>query len=107
MHLPINVKSPNNISKWQVGFNSSFKGLMIIIGSEFVSLNDVLLSEYLIGLCAKGTLPTVNQLLCIALQHLRTPNEGKGKGKAILLQAWTGLKDSRRLMLADFKTIST
>jgi hypothetical protein len=27
MHLPINVKSPNNISKWQVGFNSAFKGL--------------------------------------------------------------------------------
>jgi hypothetical protein len=27
MHLPINVKSPTNISKWQVGFNSAFKGL--------------------------------------------------------------------------------
>jgi hypothetical protein len=27
MHLPINVKSPNNISKWQIGFNSVFKGL--------------------------------------------------------------------------------
>jgi len=24
---PINVKSPNNISKWQMGFNSAFKGL--------------------------------------------------------------------------------
>jgi hypothetical protein len=30
MHLPINVKSPNNISKWQVGFNSAFKGLIIL-----------------------------------------------------------------------------
>jgi hypothetical protein len=28
MHLPINVKSPNNISKWQMEFNSAFKGLM-------------------------------------------------------------------------------
>jgi hypothetical protein len=28
MHVPINVKSPNNISKWQMGFNSAFKGLM-------------------------------------------------------------------------------
>jgi hypothetical protein len=28
MHGPINVKSPNNISKWQMGFNSVFKGLM-------------------------------------------------------------------------------
>jgi hypothetical protein len=30
MYGPINVKSPNNISKWQMGFNSAFKGLMII-----------------------------------------------------------------------------
>jgi hypothetical protein len=28
MHGPINVKSPNNISKWHMGFNSAFKGLM-------------------------------------------------------------------------------
>jgi len=27
MHGPINVKSPNNTIKWQMGFNSSFKGL--------------------------------------------------------------------------------
>jgi hypothetical protein len=27
MHGPINVKSPNNISKWQMGFNSAFKRL--------------------------------------------------------------------------------
>jgi hypothetical protein len=29
MHLPIKVKSPNNISKWQMGFNSAFKGLIL------------------------------------------------------------------------------
>ena len=28
MHVPINVKSPNNISEWQKGFNSAFKGLI-------------------------------------------------------------------------------
>jgi hypothetical protein len=28
MHGPIKVKSPNNISKWQMGFNSAFKGLI-------------------------------------------------------------------------------
>jgi hypothetical protein len=28
MHVLIKVKSSNNISKWQVGFNSAFKGLM-------------------------------------------------------------------------------
>jgi hypothetical protein len=27
MHGPINVKSPNITSKWQMGFNSAFKGL--------------------------------------------------------------------------------
>jgi hypothetical protein len=27
MHVLINVKSPNNISKLQMGFNSAFKGL--------------------------------------------------------------------------------
>jgi hypothetical protein len=27
MHGPINVKSLNNTSKWQMGFNSAFKGL--------------------------------------------------------------------------------
>jgi hypothetical protein len=38
------------------------------------------------------------------------PNEHhstKGKGKAILLEAWTGPEGSRRLRLPDFKTIST
>jgi hypothetical protein len=29
MHGPINVKSPNNISKWQMGFNSAFKWLTV------------------------------------------------------------------------------
>jgi hypothetical protein len=43
MHGPINVKSPNNISKWQVGFNSAFKGLITScctfhVYSEFVEL---------------------------------------------------------------------
>jgi hypothetical protein len=28
MHGLINVKSPNNISKWQMGFNAAFKGLI-------------------------------------------------------------------------------
>jgi hypothetical protein len=29
MHGPINVKFANNISKWQIEFNSEFKGLKI------------------------------------------------------------------------------
>jgi hypothetical protein len=31
MHVPINVKSPNNISKWQMRFNSAFKGLIDLL----------------------------------------------------------------------------
>jgi hypothetical protein len=31
MHGPINVKSSNNISKWQMGFNSVFKGLKLLV----------------------------------------------------------------------------
>jgi len=31
MHGPINVKSLNNISEWQMGFNSAFKGLIPIL----------------------------------------------------------------------------
>jgi hypothetical protein len=27
MHVSINVKSPNNISEWQMGFNSAFQVL--------------------------------------------------------------------------------
>jgi len=33
--------------------------------------------------------------------------KGKGKGKAIPLQAWTGPEGSRRLRFPDFKTIGT
>jgi hypothetical protein len=34
MHVPINVKSPNNTSKWQIGFNLDFKGLNKILNAE-------------------------------------------------------------------------
>jgi len=33
------------------------------------------------------------------------PHHKKVKGKAIPLQAWTGLEGSRRLRLSDFKTV--
>jgi hypothetical protein len=35
MHGPINVKSPNNTSKWQMGFNSAFKGLTAPIWKSY------------------------------------------------------------------------
>jgi len=33
--------------------------------------------------------------------------KGKGKDKAIPLQAWTGLEGSGRLRFPDFKTVGT
>ena len=33
--------------------------------------------------------------------------KGKGKGKTIPLEAWTGPETSRRMRLPDFKTIGT
>jgi hypothetical protein len=36
MHGPINVKSPNNNSKWQMGFNSAFKGLKDNYGRNMI-----------------------------------------------------------------------
>jgi hypothetical protein len=40
MHVTLNVKSPNNISKWQMGFNSAFKGLTLTFdkGGEWLAL---------------------------------------------------------------------
>jgi hypothetical protein len=36
MHGPINVKSLNNITKWQMGFISAFKGLSCGISVVFL-----------------------------------------------------------------------
>jgi len=35
MHGAINVKSPNNTSKWQMGFNSAFKGLRVSLREKY------------------------------------------------------------------------
>jgi hypothetical protein len=39
--------------------------------------------------------------------HVDVTKWGKGKGKAIPLQTWTGPEDVRRLRLPDLKTIGT
>jgi hypothetical protein len=36
----MNVKSPNNISEWQMGFNSAFKGLTRISALRLGPVND-------------------------------------------------------------------
>jgi hypothetical protein len=40
MHGPINVKSPNNTSKWQMEFNSAFKVLntLMFVHEMFVCI---------------------------------------------------------------------
>jgi len=44
--------------------------------------------------------------MCIIFRE-SYPLKGKGKGKAIPLNAWTGPAGPRRLRLPDFKTIDT
>jgi hypothetical protein len=44
MHGPIDVKSPNNIREWQMGFNPAFKGLKKIMRN---TVNDFLFIKYL------------------------------------------------------------
>jgi hypothetical protein len=41
MHGPINVKSPNNTNKWQMGFNSGFKGLTFTMSYSFAEAKSV------------------------------------------------------------------
>jgi len=46
-------------------------------------------------------------VLCPVILRVYTVFKGKGKGKAITLQAWTGPQGPRRVRLPDFKTIGT
>jgi hypothetical protein len=70
MHGPINVKSPNNISKWQMGFNSAFTGLIFCTPFRAFLMSAL-----------RGTLDISN--LCIALLSkmkcvLRVSNKCEG-----------------------------
>jgi len=47
----------------------------------------------------------LNSFECVPYIHAFI--KGKGKGKAIPLQAWTGPEGSRRMRFPDFKTIGT
>jgi hypothetical protein len=49
----------------------------------------------------------INTVLYFLAVFLIDTAEGKGKGKTIPLQAWTGPEGSRRLRLPDFNTIGT
>jgi len=47
------------------------------------------------------------QYSTVHIPNVFCDGKGKGKGKAVPLQAWTGPEGSRRLRLPDFKTIGT
>ena len=83
MHGPVNVKSPNNTSKWQMGFNSAFKGLIedynscsnnikiqricghgMCVRIGIVSHPHICCSRWpLVGVLPRGTLPQQGPLL--------------------------------------------
>jgi hypothetical protein len=49
----------------------------------------------------------INIVFYKIILHIYSLHKGKGKGKAIPLQAWTGSEGSRRMGLPDLKTIGT
>jgi hypothetical protein len=52
MHGPINVKSPNNTRKWQMGFNSAFKRL--ILTTDFIfTIDGLSLDDVMMGQCSR------------------------------------------------------
>jgi hypothetical protein len=65
MHGPINVKSPNNTSKWQMGFNSAFKGLRNTIHA--VKVNVILLNkrQYLFPTKCQTTQMTITMVFSL------------------------------------------
>jgi hypothetical protein len=67
MHLPINVKFPNNISKWQMGFNSVFKGLIVL--PLFCAVQEVLVPASYIPL---PKLVTVVLIASVASRYFQT-----------------------------------
>jgi hypothetical protein len=77
MHGPIKVKSPNNNSKWQMGFNSAFKGLRRHIGTtsvkEICSFTNCVKVKFTLGKATKAQMGSA----CIALLFL---NLGAGSG---------------------------
>jgi hypothetical protein len=73
MHGPINVKSPNNISKWQMGFNSAFKGLMCYIKFLFQIPNKFGRKEIIYTLTTFFGHPVTKFKVCQSMHHHTIP----------------------------------
>jgi hypothetical protein len=68
MHGPINVKSPNNIAKWQMRFNSAFKGLTGRSKSYVPQFFSALLPDHI-----QNTVRGQKVLRCLLLNVLYSP----------------------------------
>jgi hypothetical protein len=55
MHRPINVKSPNNTNKWQMGFNLAFKGFK---NNPLVHMQHSVLTKSSGSIASTGQFPT-------------------------------------------------
>jgi hypothetical protein len=63
MHGFINIKSPNNTSKWQMGFNSAFKGLNIVYIQSKHDISVLTVNSYMF---------LIEQSVIGMIQHLNT-----------------------------------
>jgi len=79
------------------------EGTIIVLSSLHESRSDRLPTLW------DETVPSVEPTMATTVDrvHIVCLTKGKGKGKAISLQAWTGPEGFRRLKLPDFKTIDT
>jgi hypothetical protein len=83
MHGPINVKSPNNISKWQMGFNSAFKGLKLLLGVYVLTNVPTQVNSYDITWLRRGGV-LANPIKTSAAKS--TPSVSRGENEILLDQ---------------------
>jgi hypothetical protein len=74
MHVPINVKSPNNISEWQMGFNSACSCLTVIhsYGQKEILITWKYWTRKLRSRCPSG-LWRVTAAACLVRLWVRVP----------------------------------
>jgi hypothetical protein len=72
MHGTIDVKSPNNTSKWQMGFNSAFKGL--------INCNWLHCSQTVTHICVKNRIDSAKHMWPADLQYIYSQLKGLNPG---------------------------
>jgi hypothetical protein len=81
MHLHINVKSPNNISKWQVGFNSTFEVLTTDITIAFCLYTEIPKTNMLKHTNYKNSLSKFGYCICTNIVEIYICTNNKYIGK--------------------------